>query len=85
MLELFYKCFDKIYYSSRMGKRKPDENCFKQVLEENGLMANKTLFIDDSIQHIQSAKVAGLKTFHLEKNRSIIDLVPDIIQSKHLQ
>ena len=82
MLELFYKCFDKIYYSSRMGKRKPDENCFKQVLEENGLMANKTLFIDDSIQHIQSAKVAGLKTFHLEKNRSIIDLVPDIIQSR---
>ena len=82
MLELFYKCFDKIYYSSRMGKRKPDENCFKQVLEENGLMANKTLFIDDSIQHIQGAKVAGLKTFHLEKNRSIIDLVPDIIQSR---
>tara|TARA_B100000768_G_scaffold110188_1_gene102150 strand:- start:486 stop:1127 length:642 start_codon:yes stop_codon:yes gene_type:complete len=85
MLELFYKCFDKIYYSSRMGKRKPDENCFKQVLEENGLMANKTLFIDDSIQHIQGAKVAGLKTFHLEKNRSIIDLVPDIIQSRLLQ
>ena len=22
-VEQFYKCFDKIYYSSRMGKRKP--------------------------------------------------------------
>ena len=85
MLEQFYKCFDKIYYSSRMGKRKPEENCFNQVLEENGLIAENTLFIDDSIQHIEGAKKAGIKTFHLEKNKSILDLVPDIIQSKHHQ
>ena len=85
MLEQFYKCFDKIYYSSRMGKRKPEENCFNQVLEENGLIAENTLFIDDSVQHIEGAKKAGIKTFHLEKNKSILDLVPDIIQSKHHQ
>ena len=85
ILEQFYKCFDKIYYSSRMGKRKPEENCFNQVLEENGLIAENTLFIDDSIQHIEGAKKAGIKTFHLEKNKSILDLVPDIIQSKHHQ
>ena len=82
MLNQFYKCFDKVYYSSRMGKRKPDENCFNQVLKENKLIPEQTLFIDDSIQHIKGAKVVGLKTFHLEKNKSIIDLVPDIIQSK---
>jgi glucose-1-phosphatase len=82
MLEKFYKCFDKIYYSSRMGKRKPDENCFNQVLEENGLVAEKTVFIDDSIQHIEGAEKVGIKTFHLEKNKSILDLVPDIIQSE---
>ena len=85
MLEQFYKCFDKMYYSSRMGKRKPEENCFNQVLEENGLIAENTLFIDDSIQHIEGAKKAGIKTFHLEKNKSILDLVPDIIQSEHHQ
>ena len=85
MLEQFYKCFDKIYYSSRMGKRKPEKNCFNQVLEENGLIAENTLFIDDSIQHIEGAEKAGIKTFHLEKNKSILDLVPDIIQSKHHQ
>jgi putative hydrolase of the HAD superfamily len=85
MLEQFYKCFDKIYYSSRMGKRKPEENCFNQVLEENGLIAENTLFIDDSIQHIEGAKKVGIKTFHLEKNESILNLVPDIIQSKHHQ
>ena len=82
MLIQFYKCFDKVYYSSRMGKRKPEENCFKQVLEENQLVPQQTLFIDDSIQHIKGAKSIGIETFHLEKNKSIIDLVPDIIQSK---
>ena len=66
-----------------MGKRKPDENCFNQVLEENGLSAENTLFIDDSIQHIVGAEKTGIKTFHLENNKSILDLVPDIIQSKH--
>ena len=83
MLKQFYKCFDKIYYSSKMGKRKPDENCFTQVLEDNELSAENTLFIDDSIQHIEGAKKTGIKTFHLENNKSILDLVPDIIQSKH--
>ena len=83
MLKQFYKCFDKIYYSSRMGKRKPDENCFNQVLEDNELSPENTLFIDDSIQHIEGAKKTGIKTFHLENNKSILDLVPDIIQSKH--
>ena len=82
MLNQFYKCFDKVYYSSRMGKRKPEENCFKQVLGENQLVPQQTLFIDDSIQHIKGAKRVGIETFHLEKNKSIIDLVPDIIQSK---
>ena len=82
MLEQFYKCFDKIYYSSRMGKRKPEKNCFNQVLEENELVAKNTLFIDDSIQHVEGAEKAGIKTFHLEKNKSILDLVPDIIQSE---
>jgi putative hydrolase of the HAD superfamily len=82
MLDKFHNCFDKIYYSSRMGKRKPDKNCFSQVLEENKLIPYQTLFIDDSIQHINGAKQLGIQTFHLEKNKSITDLVPDIIQSK---
>ena len=80
MLEKFYKCFDKIYYSSRMGKRKPDENCFNQVLEENGLVAEKTVFIDDSIQHIEGAEKVGIKTFNLEKNKSILELLVMTLQ-----
>ena len=81
-LERFYGSFEKIYYSSRIGLRKPDLRCFEYVLKENNLLAEETLFIDDSIQHIDSATELGLKTYHLQKNEDISSIFPDIIQSR---
>lgn len=63
--------FEKAYFSCDMGKRKPDVECFRQVIEENSLNPEKTLFIDDSPQHIEGAKKIGLQTFHLEKGREV--------------
>ena len=79
-LALFKKCFSKIYYSSRIGDRKPNESCFDKVIKENNLIPKETLFIDDSIQHINSANKIGIKTYLMEQNKSIIDLFPDIVQ-----
>ena len=67
-LETFFNSFKKIYYSSRIGLRKPDLECFEYVLKENDLLAEETLFIYDSIQHIHAATKLGLKTYHLQKN-----------------
>ena len=79
-LTIFKNCFHKIYYSCRMNDRKPELTCFKKVLDENNLLAKKTLFIDDSIQHIEGAKKLGINTYLIKQNESIIDLFPDIIQ-----
>lgn len=57
--------FKKTYYSHLVGKRKPNADAFQLVLNEQGLKANETLFIDDSIQHIEGAKELGLQTIHL--------------------
>lgn len=65
--------FTKAYYSHEFGRRKPHKESFLAILEENNLKAEKTLFIDDSIQHIEGAKEAGLQTIHLT-NRTILDL-----------
>jgi putative hydrolase of the HAD superfamily len=81
-LETFFNSFKKIYYSSRIGLRKPDLECFEYVLKENDLLAEETLFIDDSIQHIHAATKLGLKTYHLQKNEDINSIFPDIIQSR---
>lgn len=53
--------FEKVYYSCRVNMRKPDAEIFELVLNENGLNPRETLFIDDSIQHIEGALKAGLQ------------------------
>jgi FMN phosphatase YigB (HAD superfamily) len=54
--------FEHAYFSQHMKMRKPNTNIFEQVLKENNLNAEETLFIDDSPQHIEGAKKVGLNT-----------------------
>ena len=57
--------FDHIYLSHEIGMRKPNAEIFEFVCRENHLNPAETLFIDDSIQHIEGAKSCGLQTVHL--------------------
>lgn len=66
--------FEKVYYSYKMGKRKPDEDIFIQVIDENKLIAGKTLLIDDSLPNIKTARSLGMRTLHVERNQEKIDL-----------
>lgn len=63
--------FDKIYYSHRVGLRKPNKEIFQLILDQNSLNPEKTLFIDDSPQHIESAKTLGIQTIWLEPGMTI--------------
>lgn len=55
--------FEKIYYSHLVGKRKPSKEFFEQVLNENNLKKEETLFIDDSPQHLKTATELGIQTY----------------------
>jgi len=83
MLNHFKSCFEKIYYSSRMGLRKPHSICFEKVLSEQQFNSKETLFIDDSTQHIKGAKNCGINAVLFPQNGIIQDWLPDIIQSEH--
>lgn len=63
--------FDRTYLSHRVGKRKPGKEIFLQILEENELLPEHTLFIDDSPQHIATAQTLGTQTIYLEKGMTI--------------
>jgi HAD superfamily hydrolase (TIGR01509 family) len=65
--------FEKAYFSHQIGRRKPDKECFQFVLDQNDLSVSNTLFIDDSVQHIEGANRIGLKTYHL-REEDILDL-----------
>ena len=75
----FCKLFDKMYLSHELGLRKPDIKIFEYILKEQKLKAEEVFFIDDSPQHIASAKKIGINCHHLLDDEDIITLFPDII------
>ena len=72
----FCKRFENVYFSHEIGLRKPNTEVFEYILNERGLINHETLFIDDSIQHIQGAKYLGIKVHHLKDNQTISQLFP---------
>ncbi len=72
----FKALFDGAYYSCELGMRKPDAEIFHYVLKQQGAKADRTLFIDDSIQHVEGARKAGLHAEHLDlAKEDVIQLV----------
>ena len=70
--------FEKVYYSCRIGMRKPDAEIFEFVLQDNQLNASETIFIDDSPQHVQGALKTGINAHLLEKNNDVQSLIEQL-------
>lgn len=66
--------FDKAYYSHLIGLRKPHLATYEYVLQDAGMSASETLFIDDSIHNIQAATQVGIKTHLLLSTEKIQDV-----------
>ena len=77
-LNEFESMFEKIYYSSRINLRKPDLECFVHVLKDSNLNPQETIFIDDSIQHIEGAQKSGITPYWLQKGVSTKNLIKEI-------
>lgn len=74
----FNDYFDRIYYSCRIGMRKPDKEIFEHVLKENDLVPEQTVFIDDSIQHVKGAGACGINAYLLQKNMEASELLKEL-------
>lgn len=71
----FYQCFEKIYFSFEIGMRKPNPEVYNFVLDQNGLQAKHTLFIDDKKENTDAAKEIGLQVWNLQVGKEdVIDL-----------
>jgi HAD superfamily hydrolase (TIGR01509 family) len=66
--------FEKTYYSHLIGRRKPHPEVFNFIVAENNLDKVATLFIDDSYQHIEGARQAGIQALHLQPPLTITDV-----------
>ncbi|WP_264566819.1 HAD family hydrolase [Flavobacterium sp. N3904] len=71
----FYQCFEKVYFSFEIGMRKPNPEVFNFVLDQNGLQAKHTLFIDDKKENTDAALSLGLPVWNLQVGEEdVVDL-----------
>ncbi len=67
--------FTKAYYSHQIGLRKPGSEIYEFVLQDAGIKAQETLFIDDSWNNLAAAKGLGIKTHLLLPGERIEQLL----------
>lgn len=70
----FDSLFEKAYYSHTSGIRKPYPEAYNWVLNDAGINAGETLFIDDTFANIEGAQKAGLQTIHLKPPMKLWEL-----------
>ncbi|MFY7990889.1 MAG: HAD family hydrolase [Fluviicola sp.] len=65
--------FEQVFLSHEIGMRKPHVETFQWVVEQIGVEPTDCLFIDDSPQHVEGAKAAGIEALYC--NESIESLL----------
>lgn len=72
--------FKTVYFSCDMGMRKPDAEIFEKLCKKEGFTPNETLFIDDTMQHVDGAKSIGIQAHHLDiTSTDVIELVRSLL------
>lgn len=66
--------FEYCFLSFEIKLRKPNPAIFNYVIEKANIKAQETLFIDDQLVNIETAKQLGFRTLHLKK-----DLISELI------
>ena len=74
----FENLFENFHYSCRIGLKKPNTDCFLHVLHENELNPEETIFIDDSIQHVEGAAKTGIKAYWLKHPMTTENLLREL-------
>ncbi|MCF2520518.1 HAD family phosphatase [Dyadobacter sp. CY351] len=69
--------FETVFLSYEMGLMKPDPQIYQKVLEQAGLKAEETLFLDDNRDNIEAASLLGIDTIHVQKPVTILEYLKD--------
>lgn len=62
----FKNSFDRFYLSHEIHLRKPNAEIYQFVLDQNGLEAEETFFIDDSKENTDAAQKLGIQCWNLQ-------------------
>lgn len=66
--------FTRAYYSHQIGLRKPEKEIYSFALQDAGIIAEETIFIDDLLKNTEAAAALSINTHHLQPDEKIEDL-----------
>ena len=72
---------DRVFYSQEVGHRKPGEEIFHHALREMNWRAEDVLFIEDSPQHVATARRLGLRVLHLAPPLTLTTALPEALRA----
>lgn len=67
----FFKYFDGIVISSHVNQIKPDEEIFKILIQTYDVRPERSIFIDDKFENVQTAIRLGFTVIHLTDHRRL--------------
>ncbi len=68
----FKNCFEKFYLSHEINLRKPNADIYQFVLDQNELIAEETIFVDDTKENTDAAEKLNIKCWHLQVGKEDI-------------
>ena len=75
----FLNKFDGMIISGEEKLTKPDKDIYKLAIKRFNLIPKETIFVDDRIENINSAKLLGFITIHLTDPKKIISQIEELI------
>ena len=69
----FFNQFERVFNSFYLGKCKNDPSIFSDVIAVMGLRPDETLFIDDTIGHVERARSRGLHAICYTGKQQFLD------------
>ncbi len=69
----FFSQFERVFNSFYLGKSKNDPSIFSDVIAVMGLRPDETLFIDDTIGHVERARSRGLHAIWYTNKRQFLE------------
>lgn len=67
--------FEYCYYSHEIGMRKPNADIFEYVLTQNRLQPEETIFLDDTLMHLEGASTLGINVEQVQGERDIFSIL----------
>jgi len=73
--------FERTYYSFEVHMKKPASDIFFKVIADYKILAEETLFIDDTLENIKTAEVLGFKVHQIVNGEDVATLFRDGIRN----